>query len=67
VESSDNPYRDLQREKRETPSVELPGKFCEVKALDKGLSKKCHSRKIDLMFPNNCAKMLSLNLYFPKS
>jgi hypothetical protein len=36
--------------------VELPGKLCEKKALDKGLPKKCRSRKIDSMFPDNGAK-----------
>jgi hypothetical protein len=56
VEFPDNPSRDHQREKRESPSVELPGKLCEVKALDKGLPKKCRSRKIDLMFPDSGAK-----------
>jgi hypothetical protein len=67
MESPGNPFRDHQREKRESPSVESPGKRCEVKDLDKGLSKKCHLRKIDLIFPNNGAKMLSHNLYLPKA
>jgi hypothetical protein len=40
VESSDNPSKDHQREKKESPSMESPGKLCEVKALDKGLRKK---------------------------
>jgi hypothetical protein len=66
VESLDNPSRDHQREKRESPSVESPGKLCEVKALDKGLPKKCVLRNIDSVFPDNGAKMLSHNLYFPK-
>jgi hypothetical protein len=67
VEFPDNPSRDHQREKRESRSVELLGKLSEVKALDKGLPKKCRSRKIDSMIPNNGAKMLSRNLYFPKA
>jgi hypothetical protein len=67
VESPHNPFKDHQREKRESPSMELPGKLCEVKALDKGLPKKFHSKKIDSMFPRNSAKMLSHNLYLPKA
>jgi hypothetical protein len=37
VESPDNPYRDHQMEKRESPLVELSGKLCEVQALNKRL------------------------------
>jgi hypothetical protein len=36
--------------------VEYPGKLCGKKALGKGLPKKCHSRKIDSVFPDNDAK-----------
>jgi hypothetical protein len=56
VESPDNPSRDHQRQKRESPSVESLGNLCEVKALDKDLPKKCRSRKIDSMFPGNGTK-----------
>jgi hypothetical protein len=68
VESPDNPSRDHQREKRESPSVESPGKLCEVKAFEERLTEKVSSlRRIDSVFPDNGAKMLSRNLYLPKS
>jgi hypothetical protein len=67
VESPDNPSRDHQREKRESPSMESLGKLSEVKALDNGLPKKCRSRKIDSVFLGNGTKMLSRNLYLPKA
>jgi hypothetical protein len=47
--------------------MESPSKLCELKALDKGLSKKCRSRKIDSMFSDNGTKMLSHDLYLPKA
>ena len=56
VELSDNPSKDHQRENKESPSMESPGKLCEVKALDKGLPKKCRSRKIDSMCSDNGTK-----------
>jgi hypothetical protein len=56
VEFPDNPSRDHKREKRESPLVESPGKIYEVKDLDKGLLKKCRSRKIDSIFPGNGTK-----------
>jgi hypothetical protein len=41
---------------RGSPPTESQGKLCEMKALDKGLPKKCRSRKIDLIFLGNGAK-----------
>jgi hypothetical protein len=67
VESPDNPSRDHQREKRESSSMELPGKLCEVNTLDKGLQKKCRSRKIESIIPDNDTKMLSHNFTFPNT
>jgi hypothetical protein len=50
VELPDN-LLEIIKGMRGSPSVESPGKLCEMKALDKGLPKKCRSRKIDSMFP----------------
>jgi hypothetical protein len=66
VESPDNPSRDHQKEKRGSPSVELPGKLCKIKALKVKLTEKVSLRNIDSMFPDNGAKMLSRNLYLSK-
>jgi hypothetical protein len=56
VESPDNPSRDHQREKRESPSMESPRKLCEVKALRERLTEKVSLRNIDSVFPDNGAK-----------
>jgi hypothetical protein len=54
----ESPYNLLEiiKRKRESPSVDSPSKLCKMKALDKVLPKKRHSRKIDSMFPDNDAK-----------
>jgi hypothetical protein len=54
-------------EKRESPSVESPGKLHKIKALRERLTEKVSLRNIDSVFPDNGAKMLSHNLYLPKS
>jgi hypothetical protein len=53
VDFPDNPSRDHQMENRESPSVDFLGNLREVKALGKGLPKKCRLRKIESMFPDN--------------
>jgi hypothetical protein len=48
--------------------VESPGKLCKVRAFEERLTEKVSSlRRIYSVFPDNNAKMLSHNLYFPKS
>ena len=61
VELPDNLSRDHQREKRESTSVESPSKLTR-KASETRLTKGLSLRKIDLVFPGNGAKMLSLSL-----
>jgi hypothetical protein len=53
---SPNNLLEIIKGMRGSSSVESLGKLCEMKALDKGLPKKCHSRKIDSVFPGNGAK-----------
>jgi hypothetical protein len=55
VESRDN-ILEIIKGMRGSPSVEFLGKIFEMKALDKGLPKKCRFRKIDSMFPDNNTK-----------
>jgi hypothetical protein len=54
-------------EKKESPSVESPRKLHKIKALRERLIEKVSLRNIDSVLPNNDAKMLSHDLYFPKS
>jgi hypothetical protein len=56
VELPNNIFK-ITKGMRESPSVESPGKLCEMKALNKVLPKKFRSRKIDSVFPNNDAKI----------
>jgi hypothetical protein len=44
--------------------VESPGKLVRERSLRQGLPKDLSLRKIDSVFPDNGAKMLSRNLYF---
>jgi hypothetical protein len=44
--------------------VELPGNLVREQYLRKGLPKYLSLRKIDSVFPENGAKMLSHSLYF---
>jgi hypothetical protein len=67
VESQDNLLEIIKR-MRGSPSVEWPGKLCKIKDFGKKrLTEKVSLRKIDSMFPGNGAKMLSHNLYLPKT
>jgi hypothetical protein len=56
VESPNN-INEIIKGMRGSPSVESPCNLYEMKASDKILPKKCHSRKIDSMFPDNGAKI----------
>jgi hypothetical protein len=56
VESPYNPSRDHQREKRESPLVESPGKLLKIKGFEKRLTEKVSFKEIDLMFLDNGAK-----------
>jgi hypothetical protein len=48
--------------------VELSGKLCKIKDFEeKTYRKSVVLRNIDSVFPDNCAKMLSHNLYLPKA
>jgi hypothetical protein len=66
VESPDN-FLETIKGMRGSPSVESPGKLCKIKALRERLTEKVSLRNIDSVFPDNDAKMLSHNLYFPKA
>jgi hypothetical protein len=67
VESPDN-FLETIKGMRGSPSVESPGKLCKIKAFEERLTEKVSSlRRIDSVFPDNDAKMLSHNLYLPKS
>jgi hypothetical protein len=53
---------------RGSPSVDSQGNICKINAFGKRLTKKESSlRNIDSVFPDHGAKMLSHNLYLPKS
>jgi hypothetical protein len=50
---------------RGSPSVESPGKICKVNTFeDKSYREVSALRRIDSVFPDSDAKMLSHNLYF---
>ena len=47
--------------------MDSPGKICKIKILEERLIEKVSSlRRIDSVFPDNDAKMLSHNLYFDR-
>jgi hypothetical protein len=63
VESPDN-FLEITKEIRESPLVESPGKLCKIRTLEERLTEKVSSlRRIDSVFPDNGAKMLSHSLY----
>jgi hypothetical protein len=66
VESPDN-FLETIKGMRGSPSVESPGKLCKVKDFEERLTEKSVVlRRIDSVFPDNDAKMLSHNLYFDR-
>jgi hypothetical protein len=67
VELPDN-FLETIKGMRGSSSVESPGKLCKINDFGKKAYRKVSSfRKIDLVFPDNDAKMLSRNLYLPKA
>jgi hypothetical protein len=66
VEQPDN-LLEIIEGMRGSPSVESPGELCKVRDFEERLTEKVSSlRRIDSVFPDNDAKMLSHNLYIPK-
>ena len=67
VESLDN-FLETIKGMRGSPSVESPSKLGKVRTFEENSYREVSSlRRIDSVFPDNDAKMLSRNLYFPKS
>jgi hypothetical protein len=63
VESPDN-FFEITKGIRESPLVESLGNHCKIRTLEQRLTEKCRLlRRIDLVFPDNDAKMLSHSLY----
>ena len=54
----------LKLSKNRGNKVDLSGKLVREKSLRQGLPKDLSLRKIDSVFPDNDAKMLSCSLYF---